>query len=140
MRTLHLPQRVNQHRIDFLGAALLTPPWSRCCWSPRRAGTGAGRPASRSGLLALSAASLVGFVAVERRMGPEAILPLRMFSSSIFSLTTATALLVGAGMFGGMVVLPLYLQIVKGSSPTQAGLQLIPLMVGIIVTSGSQGR
>jgi hypothetical protein len=44
-----------------------------------------------------------------------------MFSSSIFSLTTVTALLVGAGMFGGLVVLPLYLQIVKGSSPTEAG-------------------
>jgi MFS family permease len=49
-------------------------------------------------------------------------------------------MLVGAGMFGGLVVLPLYLQIVRGSSPTAAGLQLTPLMVGIMLASGVSGR
>jgi hypothetical protein len=83
------------------------------------------------GLIALSVVSLVLFVVRERAVGEAAILPLRVFRSSVFSITSATSLLVGAGMFGGLVVLPLYLQIVRGSSPTEAGLQLIPLMVGI---------
>jgi len=140
MRTLHLPKRVNEHRIDFLGAGLLTSavvPLLLVAEKGRDWGWGSGLTV---GLLVLSLASLVAFIAWERRMGPEAILPLRMFSSSIFSITSVTALLVGAGMFGGLVVLPLYLQIVKGSSPTEAGLQLIPLMVGIILTSGISGK
>jgi len=140
MRTLHLPKRVNEHRIDFLGAGLLTSavvPLLLVAEKGRDWGWGSGLTI---GLMALSVVSLVAFIAWERRMGPEAILPLRMFSSSIFSITSVTALLVGAGMFGGLVVLPLYLQIVKGSSPTEAGLQLIPLMVGIILTSGISGK
>ena len=140
MRTLHLPQRTNEHRIDFLGAGLLTAavvPLLLVAEKGRDWGWASGLTL---GLLALSLVSLVCFIAVERRMGAEAILPLRMFSSSIFSLTTVTALLIGAGMFGGLVVLPLYLQIVKGSSPTEAGLQLIPLMFGIIVTSAIAGK
>jgi EmrB/QacA subfamily drug resistance transporter len=140
LRTLHLPQRKNEHRIDVLGAALLTStvvPLLLLAEQGREWGWGS---ALTVGMAVLSLGSLVAFVACERRLGPEAILPLRMFSSSVFSLTSVTALLVGAGMFGGLVVLPLYLQIVKGSSPTQAGLQLIPLMVGIILTSGASGR
>jgi EmrB/QacA subfamily drug resistance transporter len=140
MRTLHLPHRPAQHRIDFLGAALMSAavvPLLLVAEKGRDWGWSSGLTL---GLLALSVVALVGFVLVERRMGTEAILPLTMFSSSIFSLTTATALLIGAGMFGGLVVLPLYLQIVKGSSPTEAGLQLIPLMVGIIVTSAIAGK
>jgi EmrB/QacA subfamily drug resistance transporter len=140
LKTLHLPQRINEHRIDFLGAALLTStvvPLLLVAEKGREWGLGSGLAV---GLLALSLVSLVGFVAWERRMGEEAILPLRVFSSSVFSLTSATSLLVGVGMFGGLVVLPLYLQIVRGASPTAAGLQLIPLMVGIIITSGIAGK
>ena len=84
--------------------------------------------------------SLLAFVACQRRVGEAGILPLRVFRSSVFSMSSVTALLIGAGMFGGLVVLPLYLQIVRGSSPTEAGLQLIPLMVGIFLTSGLSGR
>jgi EmrB/QacA subfamily drug resistance transporter len=139
-KTLHLPPRTSEHRIDFLGAGLLTSavvPLLLVAEKGRDWGWGS---ALTRGQLVLSVLSLVGFVAWERRMGPEAILPLRMFSSSIFSLTSVTALLVGAGMFGGIVILPLYLQIVRGASPTAAGLQLIPLMAGIIVTSALSGR
>ncbi len=140
LKTLHLPARTSEHRIDFLGAGLLTSavvPLLLVAEKGRDWGWGS---ALTLGLLVLSVVSLAGFVAWERRMGPEAILPLRMFSSSIFSLTSVTALLIGAGMFGGIVILPLYLQIVRGASPTAAGLQLIPLMAGIIVTSAASGK
>ena len=140
MRTLHLPQRVNEHRIDFVGAALLTSAVVPLLLVAEKGSDWGWDSGLTLGLIALSVGSLCTFVPWERRMGPEAILPLRMFSSSVFSITSVSALLVGAGMFGGLVVLPLYLQIVKGSSPTAAGLQLIPLMVGIIVTSAISGK
>ena len=138
-RVLTLPRRTSDARIDFLGAALLTStivPVLLVAEKGREWGWGSGLTL---GLLAVGAVSLVLFVLRERAVGEAAILPLRVFRSGVFSITSVTALLVGAGMFGGLVVLPLYLQIVRGSTPTEAGLQLIPLMVGILVTSTLSG-
>jgi EmrB/QacA subfamily drug resistance transporter len=140
LKKLQLPKRVNEHRIDFIGAALLTSavvPLLLVAEQGREWGWGS---ALTLGMIALSLGSLATFVPWEKRMGPEAILPLRMFSSSVFSITSVTSLLVGAAMFGGLVVVPLYLQIVRGASPTAAGLQMIPLMAGIFVTSMFSGR
>ncbi|TAL24899.1 MAG: DHA2 family efflux MFS transporter permease subunit [Frankiales bacterium] len=140
LKKLHLPKRVNEHRIDVVGAGLLTAavvPLLLVAEQGREWGWGS---SLTLGLIALSVGSFVAFVPWERRMGVEAILPLRMFASSVFSLTSVIALLVGAGMFGGLVVVPLYLQIVLGSSPTEAGLQMVPLMAGIFLTSTFSGR
>jgi MFS family permease len=139
-RNLALPRHRSEHRIDYVGASLLTGavvPLLLVAEKGRDWGWGS--PLTLA-LVAASAASLTAFVPWESRMGDEAILPMRMFRSSVFSVTNVVSLLVGAGMFGGLVVVPLYLQIVKGSSPTEAGLQLIPLMVGIIITSGISGQ
>lgn len=140
VRRLSLPRRRSEVRIDFLGAGLLTTTVVPVLLLAEKGGDWGWGSALGLGLLALSVVSLAGFVAWERRMGEAAILPLRVFQSSVFSLTSVTALLVGAGMFGGLVILPLYLQIVRGSSPTAAGLQLIPLMVGIFATSAVSGK
>ena len=140
LRVLSLPRHRSQARIDVLGAALLAStvvPTLLLAEKGRDFGWSSG---VSLGLMAVAVLSLVGFVLVERRTGEAAILPLRVFSSSVFSLTSVTAMLVGAGMFGGLVTLPLYLQIVRGASPTAAGLQLIPLMIGIFITSGLAGR
>ncbi|MCW2616424.1 MAG: transporter, partial [Frankiales bacterium] len=140
LRRLKLPRRTSDQRIDFLGAGLLTStvvPVLLLAEKGRDWGWGS---ALSLGLLVLAVGSVVAFIACERRMGEAAILPLRVFSSSVFSLTSVTATLVGAGMFGGLVVLPLYLQIVRGASPTAAGLQLLPLMVGIFIASAVSGR
>jgi EmrB/QacA subfamily drug resistance transporter len=139
-RNLTLPQRRSDHRIDYVGAALLSSgvvPLLLVAEKGRDWGWGSGLTV---GLLVTSVVSVVAFVPWERRMGEEAILPLRVFSSSVFSISSVIALLVGAAMFGGLVVLPLYLQIVRGESPTGAGLKLVPLMAGIIVTSALSGR
>jgi EmrB/QacA subfamily drug resistance transporter len=139
-RNLHLPQRRSAHRIDYVGAALLASgvvPLLLVAEQAREWGWGSPLTV---GLLVLSVVSLLSFVPWERRMGEEAILPLRVFSSSVFSITSVIAMLVGAAMFGGLVVLPLYLQIVRGETPTGAGLKLIPLMAGIIVASGFSGQ
>jgi EmrB/QacA subfamily drug resistance transporter len=139
-RVLTLPRKTSETSVDLVGAALLTStivPVLLVAEKGREWGWASGLTV---GLVALSVVSLVLFVLRERAVGEAAILPLRVFRSSVFSITSVTSLLVGAGMFGGLVVLPLYLQIVRGSSPTEAGLQLIPLMVGIFVTSTLAGK
>jgi EmrB/QacA subfamily drug resistance transporter len=139
-RRLTLPRHTSSARIDYLGAALLTAGIVPVLLVAEKGSAWGWTSALTLGLLALSAVSLVGFVLRERAVGEAAILPLRVFSSSVFSITSVTAMLVGAGMFGGIVVLPLYLQIVKGSSPTEAGLQTLPLMVGIFLMSTVAGQ
>jgi MFS family permease len=70
----------------------------------------------------------------------EPILPLHLFKNHTFSLTSLLGAVIGAGMFGAIVMLPLYLQVVKGDTATSAGLKLIPLMLGIVSTSIISGK
>jgi MFS family permease len=70
----------------------------------------------------------------------EPILPLSLFKNHTFNVTSILGFIVGAGMFGAIIMLPLYLQVVQGESPSSAGLKLIPLMLGIVVTSIFSGK
>jgi hypothetical protein len=90
-------------------------------------------------MYAIGAFGLVAFVLVERAMGDEALLPLRLFRRPVFSLTNIVNFVMGIGMFGMMMSLPLYLQIVKGATPTASGLQTLPMTAGILVGSMGSG-
>jgi EmrB/QacA subfamily drug resistance transporter len=139
-RNLDLPNRRTDHGIDYLGAGTLVAsvvPILLVAEKGREWGWGS---PTTLGLLALSAVSLAVFLPWERRLGDDAILPLRIFSNGVFTATSVVAFLLGAGMFGGLVLMPLYLQIVKGASPTEAGLQMIPFMVGMMGSSLTVGR
>lgn len=78
----------------------------------------------------LCAVGVLAFVLIERRLREAALLPLRMFRNSTFAFGVVISVVVGAAMFGGIALLPQYLQVVKGSSPTLAGLQMLPMVVG----------
>ncbi|MEY2461004.1 MAG: hypothetical protein QOG30_2834 [Acidimicrobiaceae bacterium] len=93
-------------------------------------------------ILLLGAVTLAGaalFLAVERRAA-EPLLPLRLFRVRTFSLACSIGLLLGAGMFGVIAFLPLFLQTVNGSSASDSGLLLIPLMLGLIGASVLAGQ
>jgi Na+/melibiose symporter-like transporter len=83
--------------------------------------------------------ALVAFVFAERR-AVEAVLPLRLLTNSVFSVTSAVGFVVGFALFGAVTYLPLFLQVVKGASPTGSGLQLLPLMGGLLITSIGSGQ
>jgi MFS family permease len=89
------------------------------------------------GVLALTAVVAFGFV---ERSASEPILPLQLFKNDVFVSTGIVALLLGMAMLGAISFLPLYFQVVKGASPTQSGLQLLPLMGGLLVTSIAAGQ
>jgi EmrB/QacA subfamily drug resistance transporter len=138
-RVLKLPHTRSDHRIDFVGAALLTLGVVPLLIVAEK-GNAWGWTSGIS-LLSLvgGVVALVLFVLWEVRMGEEAILPMRFFRNSVFSITNVMSFIVGMGMFGGIAALPLYLQIVKGESPTRSGLLLLPLMVGIMSASAVSG-
>jgi EmrB/QacA subfamily drug resistance transporter len=81
---------------------------------------------------------LVAWALVERRAA-EPILPLRLFANKVFSATSAIGFVVGFAMFGAITYLPVFLQVAKGSGPTQSGLQLLPMMAGVLTTSIGSG-
>jgi Major Facilitator Superfamily len=83
---------------------------------------------------------LVLFLLAERRYGDEALLPLRLFRGRTFAVGSGSSFILGMAMFGGLLVLPLYLQIVKGASPTKAGLLTLPLVMGIMAGSIIAGQ
>ena len=88
----------------------------------------------------LGAAGLALFVWIQRRMGDDALLPLRLFRSPTFSVASGQVTIIGMAMFGGLSVIPLYLQIVKGASPTKSGLLMLPLVAGLMLASLGAGR
>ncbi|NBR25637.1 MAG: MFS transporter, partial [Micrococcales bacterium] len=83
---------------------------------------------------------IIAFVMVERMMGADALLPLHLFKSRTFTLSTVLGVIIGVGMFGGMISLPLVLQIVYGASPTEAGYLMIPMVFGMMTASIVSGR
>ena len=90
-------------------------------------------------LAALAVAGLVLFVIVERRAA-EPVLPLRLFANRSFTVAAAVGLIVGFALFGSVTYLPVFLQVVKGESPTASGLQMVAMMGGMLVTSIGSGQ
>jgi len=89
---------------------------------------------------AIGVIGIIAFIVIEKRMGDDAILPLALFKSRTFSLTTMLGVIVGMGMFGGMISLPLVLQIVYGATATEAGYLMIPMVMGLMVSSILSGQ
>lgn len=139
-RTLHLRHQRLDHRIDWWGAVFLSLALVPLLlvleqgreWGWASAGSLAG--------LGVGGLGVVLFLWQERRMGEEAILPLTLFHDRTISVASGASVVIGIAMFGGLALVPLYLQIVKGSTPTEAGLQLLPLVLGIMTGSVGSGQ
>ncbi len=91
------------------------------------------------GIFAVGALA-VGLFALQERRAEEPIIPPRLFRNPIFNSSAAMGFLVACAMFGAIVYLPLFLQVVHGVTPTSSGLRLLPLMGGLLVASISSGR
>ncbi|MFL5469149.1 MAG: DHA2 family efflux MFS transporter permease subunit, partial [Gemmatimonadaceae bacterium] len=126
--------------IDYAGAGLLAVVLSSITLIADLGGTA--YPWSSAliiGLIIIAAISLVAFALIERR-AREPVLPLRLFRQQTFGITSAVGLIVGFALFGSVTYFPLYLQVVKGVSPTGSGMQMVPMMGGMLVTSILSGQ
>ena len=138
-RVLHLPHQRRDHRIDWPGALALVTflvPLLVVAEQGRIWGWTSGGALT---CYAIGAVGFVLFILAERAYGDEALLPLRLFRNRTFTIGGVGSIVMGAGMFGGILLLPQYLQIVHGSSATAAGLQMIPLVAGIMTGAMSSG-
>jgi EmrB/QacA subfamily drug resistance transporter len=137
---LRLPSARSPHRVDFLGAGLLTAGVGALVLLTTWGGNQF--PWGSSTIIGLAVGGLIAlalFVLQERR-APEPILPLNLFRSRVFSIANAMGFSIGMAMFGAIVFIPLFLQLVYGASPTSSGLRLIPLMAGLLAAAIASGR
>ena len=86
------------------------------------------------------AVGLVAFLVIETLMRDDAIIPLKLFRSGVFSMATVLGFLVGFAMFGAMLTIPLYLQIVTGLTPTESGFATLPMIGGLMIASIASGQ
>ncbi|WZH94957.1 MDR family MFS transporter [Micromonospora sp. FIMYZ51] len=138
--TMHLPRYRTEHRIDWLGAGLLSVGITAIVLITTWGGNEyAWLSPQILGLIGLAVVALLVFGFVERRAA-EPILPLGLFMNRNFALISVIGFLLGFAMFGAMNFLPLYQQTVQGASATNSGLLLLPLMFGMLVVSLVVGR
>jgi len=137
---LHLPKSKREHSIDYLGALLMVSAVTLVLLSLAVYGPQNGWGDSRTISFLIIGIILTVFFLMWEKRATEPILPLHLFKNHTFSLTSLLGAVIGAGMFGAIVMLPLYLQVVKGDTATSAGLKLIPLMLGIVTASIISGK
>ncbi|HET7035270.1 MAG TPA: MDR family MFS transporter, partial [Thermomicrobiaceae bacterium] len=128
-----------EHRIDYLGTILIALGLSGIVLFTSLGGTTFAWSSPESiGFAALGVICLIGFVFAERHAA-EPVLPLSLFRNRVFTVTSAIGMIVGLALFGSVTYLPVFLQVVQGASPTRSGLELLPLMLGVLVTSVASG-
>jgi EmrB/QacA subfamily drug resistance transporter len=137
---LRMPVTRREHRIDYLGAATIVAAVSCLLlyldWRGNEFGWT--EPLALVLLGAFVVLSVL-FVLIELRSA-EPIIPMRLFRNSVFSVGNIYGFLSGVAMFGAIIFLPIYLQAVKGYSPTASGLALLPAILGIFSTSITSGQ
>jgi EmrB/QacA subfamily drug resistance transporter len=128
------------HRIDYLGTVVLSLAVTALILLTSLGGTTYAWASTPIYILgAAGAALIVVFVFVERRAA-EPVLPLHLFKTRVFSVTSIVGFIVGFGMFGAITYLPAFFQVVRGISPTISGVYLLPLMAGLLTMSITSGQ
>lgn len=138
--TLPASAERKSHKVDYLGTGLLAVTLSSIVLLTTFGGTTYDWISGQTiGLGILSLVGLGAFVRAESR-APEPVLPLELFRNPVFRVTSAIGFVVGFALFGSLTYLPLFQQVVRGLNPTESGLQLIPLMAGLLAASIVSGQ
>ncbi|GAB2662273.1 MDR family MFS transporter [Prescottella soli] len=139
-RVLHLPPVHRPMRIDWWGAVVLAVGLVPLLVVAEQGRDWGWSSPPALACYAIGVVGILGFVAVEHVMRDSALFPLHFFRNQTFALGVLISFLVGAVMFGAITVIPQYLQVVKGSSPTTAGFQMLPAVLGIAIASVLSGQ
>lgn len=141
LRFLHLPKRERGSvRIDWWGATAVVVALVPLLLVAEEGRDWGWDSAGAIGCYVLGAIGILAFILIEMRMKDDALIPLKLFRSSTFSMATIIGVFVGFGMFGAMLTLPLYLQLVLGATPTESGLQMLPMILGLMISSIASGQ
>jgi EmrB/QacA subfamily drug resistance transporter len=131
----HAPVERVRHKIDWLGASLLTGGLSALILMISLGGTTYAWGSTPIVVLVVLAVVLLPLFVLAEWRATEPIMPLSLFRNRVFVASSAIGFAVGLALFGAIVYMPVFLQIVKSESPTGSGLQLTPMMLGVLTAS-----
>jgi len=137
---LHIPHNPRKQKIDWWGAAAIivaTVPILLVAEQGRVWGWTS--PLSIT-LAVTGVIGIVVFIMIEKKMGDSALIPLSIFKSQTFARTQVLGFIIGMGMFGGMIIIPLIIQVVYGVSPTMTGFMMLPMVLGMMSATITAGR
>ncbi len=137
---LRLPYQRLSHRIDYLGAALMVSGVSALLLLTSWGGVEYAWGSPTIIGLGVAGVILLGVFLLQEGRATEPLLPLRLFREWIFSVGSSISFIVGMAMFGAVAYLPIYFQVVRGTSATVSGLRLFPLMIGVVLMSIASGQ
>ncbi|HWT55722.1 MAG TPA: MDR family MFS transporter [Candidatus Microsaccharimonas sp.] len=137
---LHLPVKRSPHKIDYAGALLMAVSVVSLLLGTVWGGTDYPWGSWQIiGLFSTAVVFAIGFI-VRERYAKEPIIPLELFKNDIFSVASLLSFIIGIVMFGALIFLPQYQQVVRGDSATKSGLMLLPLIAGMMTASLTSGR
>jgi EmrB/QacA subfamily drug resistance transporter len=137
---LRIPAKRTKRPIDYWGTALLSAGVTGIILMTTLGGTTYRWHSLPIFLLALGGLlAIIVFVFVENRV-VEPLLPVALFRNRVFSVCSGVSFLMGFSMYGVLTYVPVYLQDVRGASPTNSGLDLLPVLLGLLVASMVSGR
>jgi EmrB/QacA subfamily drug resistance transporter len=128
------------HKIDYLGTVLLSLAATSLILLTSLGGTTYRWASAPIYILGVGGVVLIAAFILAERRAAEPILPLHLFRTRIFSVTSVVGFVVGFGMFGAITYLPAFFQVVRGISPTISGVYLLPLMAGLLLVSITSGQ
>ncbi len=135
---LHVPHR--RHRIDVLGVTLLSGGVGALILLTTWGGNQYAWGSPTIAALGVAGVVLLALFVWQESRAAEPVIPLSLFRSSVFDVASAMGFAIGMAMFGAIIFIPLFLQLVYGASPTSSGLRMLPLMAGLLVASIASGR
>jgi EmrB/QacA subfamily drug resistance transporter len=139
---LQVPGKLRRvhHTIDYLGALLLSAAATSLILLTSLGGTTYPWASAPIYILGVAGVALIGLFVLAERRAAEPILPLHLFKTRVFSVTSVVGFIVGFAMFGAITYLPAFFQVVRGISPTLSGVYLLPMMAGMLVVSITSGQ
>ncbi len=139
-KVLNVPHERHDHKIDWWGALTLVVavvPFLIVAEQGQKWGWGDGKAIL---CYVVGGVGIISFILVERLMKDAALIPLRLFKNSTFTVAIIGGVIVGVAMFGAITMIPQFMQVVQGYTPTESGLLMLPLMAGIMISSIVSGR
>lgn len=128
------------HVIDYLGAVVLTLAASGLVLFTSLGGTTYAWGSAPIIIMGAAGVALTAVFVIVERYAPEPVLPLHLFKNRTFAVTSIIGFIIGFAMFGAITYLPIFFQVVRGLSPTTSGVELLPLMAGLLVVSVGAGQ
>src|SRR5580658_3427836 len=128
------------HIIDYIGTTVLALAATSFILLTSLGGTTYAWSSAPIWILGVAGVVLVGVFVVVERQAKEPVLPLHLFRLRAFWVTSLVGFIVGFAMFGAITYLPAFFQVVRGVSPTLSGVQLLPLMAGLLIVSIGSGQ